>query len=209
MVWHAGLRSVLVERERDPGVADRSKQGAVGGIVAGVRAERDVGVGDLVVDPPPGGLAGGLLPRGLQVAILGLGPEDLAQPRRLACELLVDRAGALGEWSSERGDASREAFLVDGRHVARAGGLGLGHARPGGPVEVLVVGVFELLEREVLVVAFAHPRGHPRERRRVSVRVGGGRDLLRVLLGRGSARRPAGSRWARARVRARCRTSCG
>ena len=164
MVWHAGLRSVLVELERDPGVADRSKQGVVGGIVAGVRAERNVGVGDLVVDPPPGGLAGGLLPRGLQVAILGLGPEHLGQPWGLACELLVDRAGALGEWSSELGDASREALLVDGRHVAHAGGLGRGHARPGGPVEVLVVGVFELLEREVLVVAFAHPPSHQRHR---------------------------------------------
>src|SRR5450755_2789784 len=126
MVWHAGLRSALVELERDPGVGDRSKQGAVGGIVAGVRAERNMGVGDLVVDPPPGGLAGGLLPRGLQVAILGLGRGGLGQPWGLACELLVDRAGALREWSSERGDVSREAFLVAGRHVAHAGGVGLG-----------------------------------------------------------------------------------
>src|SRR5450755_1429378 len=109
MVWHAGLGSVLVELERDPGVGDRSKQGAVGGIVAGVRTERNMGVGDLVVDPPPGGLAGGLLPRGLQVAILGFAPEQLGQPWRLACELLVDRAGALGEWSFQLGDVSREA----------------------------------------------------------------------------------------------------
>jgi hypothetical protein len=128
-----------------------------------------MGVGDLVVDPPPGGLPGGLLPRRPQVAILGFAPKHLRQPRGLARELLVDRAGALREWSSQlagavavwRGDTSREVFLVDGRHVAPAGGVGLGE----GLAEVLVVGVFELLEREVLVVAFAHPPSHQRHRR--------------------------------------------